>query len=296
MAPASRKICEREIAQVAAHALHPPGSARDEERSRERGEMGARVVNNAERILSALDAKLNKPVELTLYGRAAFVLGFKNTPRDFARSKDIDAILWIGQADELERTTNFWEAIEDVNRACRDQELYISHLFEENQVVITPGWKDQRVPIDGPWKKLRVYRLSDADLFLSKLMRNDPQDIADAKFVVGRAKWNQNTIARIISSARVPDIPEIREQFFICVAHFLRPTRQVKEKVRLSSAAIAAVRYDESERTLDVEFREGDAYRYLHVPEFVYRELLKAESAGAFWNAIKDQFEYAKLN
>jgi lysyl-tRNA synthetase class 2 len=65
--------------------------------------------------------------------------------------------------------------------------------------------------------------------------------------------------------------------------------------VRLRSSAIAAVRYDKSKRTLDVEFREGDAYRYLHVPEFVYRELLKAESAGAFWNAIKDQFDYEKL-
>jgi hypothetical protein len=70
----------------------------------------------------------------------------------------------------------------------------------------------------------------------------------------------------------------------------------VKKKVRLSSAAIASVRYDENERTLDVQFREGDAYRYLHVPEFVYRELLKAESAGRFWNAIKDQFDYEKLN
>jgi KTSC domain len=127
-------------------------------------------------------------------------------------------------------------------------------------------------------------------------MRNDPQDIADAKFVVDRARWDQDTIARIISLARVPEIPEIREQFLICAAHFLRQTQQVKEKVRLSSAAIASVRYDETERTLDVEFREGDAYRYLHVPEFVYRELLKAESAGGFWNAIKDQFEYQKLN
>jgi len=34
----------------------------------------------------------------------------------------------------------------------------------------------------------------------------------------------------------------------------------------------------------------------MHVPEFVYRELLKAESAGAFWNVIKDQFEYEKVN
>ena len=64
-------------------------------------------MNNAQRILSALDAKLNKPVELTLYGRAAFVLGFKKAPKESALSKDIDAILWMGQADELARSTNF---------------------------------------------------------------------------------------------------------------------------------------------------------------------------------------------
>jgi KTSC domain len=68
------------------------------------------------------------------------------------------------------------------------------------------------------------------------------------------------------------------------------------KRVRLSSAAIAAVRYDEKKRTLDVEFREGDTYRYMHVPEFVYREFLKTESAGAYWNAIKHQFEHVKLD
>ena len=68
------------------------------------------------------------------------------------------------------------------------------------------------------------------------------------------------------------------------------------QSVKLDSEAIAAVRYDEKRRALDVEFRDGDIYRYSHVPEFVYRELLKAKSAGAFWNAIKDQFEYEKLN
>jgi hypothetical protein len=61
-------------------------------------------VNNAERILRALDAKLNKAVELTLYGRAAFVLGFKNARKEFALSKDIDVILSIGQADRVSRS------------------------------------------------------------------------------------------------------------------------------------------------------------------------------------------------
>ena len=75
----------------------------------------------------------------------------------------------------------------------------------------------------------------------------------------------------------------------------MRRTQQIKKKVRLASAAIASARYDEKKRTLDVEFRGGDIYRYMHVPEFVYGELLKAESAGAFWNAIKDHFDYKKL-
>jgi KTSC domain len=68
------------------------------------------------------------------------------------------------------------------------------------------------------------------------------------------------------------------------------------KRVRLGSAAIAAVMYDEKKQTLDVEFREGETYRYARVPEFVYRELLKAESAGAFWNAVKGQFEHKKLD
>jgi hypothetical protein len=68
------------------------------------------------------------------------------------------------------------------------------------------------------------------------------------------------------------------------------------QRVRLDSSAIEAVTYDEKRRTLDVQFREGDSYRYMHVPEFVYRALLNAESAGAFWNAVKDQFEYVKLD
>jgi hypothetical protein len=32
------------------------------------------------------------------------------------------------------------------------------------------------------------------------------------------------------------------------------------------------------------------------VPEFFYRELLNAESAGAFWNGVKDHFDYVKLD
>lgn len=68
------------------------------------------------------------------------------------------------------------------------------------------------------------------------------------------------------------------------------------KRVRLGSAAIASVRYDEKELTLDVEFREGETYRYSRVPEFVYRELLKVESSEAFWNRVKDNYNFTRLD
>jgi lysyl-tRNA synthetase class 2 len=68
------------------------------------------------------------------------------------------------------------------------------------------------------------------------------------------------------------------------------------KRVRVGSSAIASVSYKEDKRTLDVQFREGDTYRYIHVPKFVYHELLSAESAGAFWNQIKDNYEFTRLD
>jgi hypothetical protein len=68
------------------------------------------------------------------------------------------------------------------------------------------------------------------------------------------------------------------------------------KRVRLGSSAIEAVAYNEMQRTLEIEFRDGGRYRYLKVPFPVYRALLKAQSAGAFWNQVKDDFEFVKLD
>ena len=68
------------------------------------------------------------------------------------------------------------------------------------------------------------------------------------------------------------------------------------ERVRLNSSAIEAVTYDENRRTLIVEYKGGDRYQYFNVEETVYHELLKAESADAFWNRGKDNYTYLKLD
>ena len=75
-----------------------------------------------------------------------------------------------------------------------------------------------------------------------------------------------------------------------------RSIRGMTQRVTLDSSTIEAVTCDEAKRTLDVEFREGHSHRYMHVPKFVYHALLNAESAGAFWNSVKDRLDYVKLD
>jgi len=172
-------------------------------------------MTNAERILRVLDSKLTADVELTLYGRAALVLGFPEPPEESAFSHDVDAVLWMGQAEALSEQTNFWQAVEALNDELSEDGLYMSHFFSEDQVILRGCWREERVAIPGQWQKLALTRLADPDLLLSKLMRDDPIDRADALFIVARGGLVRADVEKALSEARVPDVPEIRDQFKI---------------------------------------------------------------------------------
>ncbi|MBU4198566.1 MAG: hypothetical protein KKE37_07065 [Verrucomicrobia bacterium] len=178
-------------------------------------------MNNAETILRALDKHLTARVELTLYGRAALQLGFSKPPSEYAQSMDVDGVFWMGQAESLMRIGNFWEAVEITNRELAPQGLYISHFFEESQLILTAQWRQQRMPINGSWQNLCLMRLSDQDLFLTKLMRYDPLDLGDAQFILERSGMTRQDVRALLEKARIPDIPEIRKQFSLCSKTFL---------------------------------------------------------------------------
>jgi hypothetical protein len=182
-------------------------------------------VTYAERILSELDRQLESPVELTLYGRAAFLLGFSDPPEQFSQSLDVDAVLWLGQAEELGRDSNFWDALDAVNSALAAEGFYMSHLFVEDQVILTPEWRDNRKQVENEWRNLDRHRLGDEDLLLSKLMRDDPQDRQDALFIVGRRGWGIEALERLFTRARVPEIAELEEQFEIASRKLIAASR-----------------------------------------------------------------------
>lgn len=170
-------------------------------------------MNHATAILVELNRHLTNPVELTLYGRAAFSLGFRDDPSGFGLSMDVDAVLPLGAAEHLLETSNFWQAIAKTNEALAEQGLYVSHLFGEEQVILRSDWMNYRVAIPGEWPHITLYRLGDEDLFLSKLMRDDPHDHGDALFLVRHNQWSREDVTSLIESARIPPLTEIEIEY-----------------------------------------------------------------------------------
>jgi hypothetical protein len=67
-------------------------------------------VINAERILLALDSRLNHEVSLVVYGRAAIALGFNSPPEAVTKTLDVDAVMPVSQAARFRADQNFWDA------------------------------------------------------------------------------------------------------------------------------------------------------------------------------------------
>ena len=137
-------------------------------------------MNHPEKILRTLDAHLAKETRLILYGRAAL---------------DVNAI-------------------EKTNDELKSSGLYITHLFTESQVILSPSWLDQIEPIKFlGLQYLQPFRPSVSDLILTKMMRIDPQDRSDIEFLLSHLDLSTRQIEELIATARVPEITEIKVAF-----------------------------------------------------------------------------------
>ena len=54
------------------------------------------------------------------------------------------------------------------------------------------------------------------------------------------------------------------------------------QRTPVTSTNIKSIGYDESTKTLEVEFKNGGLYRYSGVPENIYNNLMNAGSHGEF--------------
>jgi hypothetical protein len=170
-------------------------------------------MNNPLYILQTLDRHLTKPTEITIFGRAALALGFPNSPAAFATTQDVDAILplsWLAAGDE---NLDFWQAQQKTNAELEPSGLYITHLFRELEIILTPDWLTRRIRVALKLQKLTVFRPATLDLILTKMARGDENDLADIRFLLAQEKISVAALQAAFAQARVPDVPELRELF-----------------------------------------------------------------------------------
>lgn len=188
-------------------------------------------MDNPSRILQELDARLNHVVRLTLCECAALWLGFENPPPETGTTKDIDAIISLSQAGELEKDPAFWDAVEATNAALAAEGLYITHLFSEAEVFLRRQWHDHLEPISRlPLTHLQLSRPATIDLVLTKMMRgDDPQDLADAESMVRQDMITKSQLIQAFIEMKPIELEEFQEAFnrakplFLNIAETINP-------------------------------------------------------------------------
>jgi hypothetical protein len=170
-------------------------------------------MNNPLHILQTLDRHLTAPAEITLFGRASLSLGYPGSPPAYATTRDVDAILplsWIAAEDE---NLDFWQAQQRTNAELQPQGLYLTHLFRELEVILTPEWLARRAPIPLELRHLAVVRPATLDLILTKMARGDETDLADIAFLLTCEPLAADQLRAAFARARVPEVPEIQTLF-----------------------------------------------------------------------------------
>lgn len=68
------------------------------------------------------------------------------------------------------------------------------------------------------------------------------------------------------------------------------------KRTLVPSTSLKSVGYDVEEGVLEIELQSGSLYQYLGVPAKVHKQLMSAESKGAFYTRyIKDHYRYRQV-
>ncbi len=181
-------------------------------------------MTNAEIIALTLDGLLDHEVKLIIYGRAALALGFDNVPEDVGRSLDLDVILPFSEIARIEADDQFWAAQQQLNELLKSKGLYLTHIFQEDQVFLRPDWEKHISPVLRPaTRRLKLFRPDTIDLILTKMMRgDDAQDMEDIQFLLKSGGLTIEDMEPAFAVVKIPDVEELRETFQKALQHVRR--------------------------------------------------------------------------
>lgn len=176
-------------------------------------------MNAAQTIAETLNRHLTQPTEVVVFGAAALLLDRKFAIRMAGRStNDVDIIIPKEREMQVDADRAFWTAVEKTNRELEPKGLYITHIFPEREVVLTPEWRKHTVPLHHEsLARLNLLRPRVLDLVISKMGRGDVQDIADVRNMLRlhrAATGFQITGEEIVQAARRAVVPEVYREIF----------------------------------------------------------------------------------
>ena len=108
-------------------------------------------MNPAERIARTIDRHLTRKTEVVVFGSAALLLDRRYAEHLAGRvTNDIDIIIPAERELKLESDRGFWHAVEATNKELEPEGLYVTHIFPEREVTLTPEWQQHVVQLDTP--------------------------------------------------------------------------------------------------------------------------------------------------
>ena len=169
--------------------------------------------SNPIKILKTLDSFLIEPIDLVVYGKSAIHLLFPKEEK-IGVTNDLDLIIPEVEISVFDKRLDFWDAVEKTNKELEHLGLYLSHIFDEHQIILHPGWFKSKIKIENiSLKNISVFTPNPLDLIITKMMRVDPQDRNDIRFIFEKACIQEIDLLQHIDCAICPDVAEIKDAF-----------------------------------------------------------------------------------
>jgi len=163
-------------------------------------------MRNSEFILTTLDNHLEQrlPVSLHLLGGAALDLVY-----DIERfSEDVDCICSLTEAQAID-SHDFQNALAATNDVLEPRGLYITHIFDEDELVHLSDWTSRLTPPPAAAPTFQHFAydaVSAEDIILSKITRFDEKDRLDIKELMRVCAIKRESLDALISMVVVPDV------------------------------------------------------------------------------------------
>jgi hypothetical protein len=135
-------------------------------------------------LLHDLGNELTSPCDVILVGGAAMILYFGAT----RVTRDVDALLWRGDALELRRATAV------VARRHHLPEDWMNDAVKGFADILPPDFPDRLVPIGSPLERLRLHVLGRPEQVAMKVVALREQDLEDLELLLPQLSQSDRRI------------------------------------------------------------------------------------------------------